>query len=96
MPDNLKVIERWRPLEHGSRDTGATVVCPSCGRDFMINNRTIDAKGIVFGRVKCPWNRRNHPELAERMNRDEAEDCDFSAEIRLEGWPPPGRLTQPT
>lgn len=94
MPDNLTVIDRWRPSYQGLQ-TSPIIVCPECGRDVALQNRQIDAKGIVYGRIKCPWNRRNHPELAEQMNRDEADDCSFEAEVRLEGWPPPGRLEQP-
>lgn len=96
MPDNLKVIEkdRWFPAYQGAT-TSAKIVCPDCGREFALLNRNIDAKGIVLGAVRCPWNRKQHPEYKEQMDRDEAIDCDFHSEVRLEGWPPPGRTTAP-
>lgn len=94
MPNNLIIID----LSHWRRDSSRALTfdCPECGRSIDIGNRVVDGKGIIYDPLRCPWNRINHPELKERMDQDDAPDCDFHGMVRLEGWPVhETRLTQP-
>lgn len=79
--------ELWIEVRRGDGWT-ATLICPQCKRQGSLSTHSIDAKGIVYSSVACPWNRDRHPELAEIMDHDGARDCMFHENVRLDGWPP--------